>query len=105
MPNTLPEKRTRKIYNDLNDLLEMNAEPSFSWLPVMLKHWKDKARHESKENGFGYKIVNCPKIENPVSNALLATGGSGKERNLVIDMRRNCRIKVAARKLRSTIRV
>ncbi|MDE7137829.1 MAG: DNA cytosine methyltransferase, partial [Ruminococcus sp.] len=42
-------------------------------------------RHESKGNGFGYKIVNLPKIVSPISNAILATGGSGKERNLVID--------------------
>ena len=30
-------------------------------------------------------IVNSPDIENPISNAILATGGSGKERNLVYD--------------------
>lgn len=88
LPNTLPEKRTKKIYDDLNDLLEMNAEPEFflasGYAETLERH---KARHESKGNGFGYKIVNLPEIESPVSNALLATGGSGKERNLVIDMR------------------
>ena len=88
LPNTLPEKRTKKIYDDLNDLLEMNAEPEFflasGYVETLERH---KARHESKGNGFGYKIVNLPEIESPVSNALLATGGSGKERNLVIDMR------------------
>ena len=30
-------------------------------------------------------VVNEPGIENPYSNAILATGGSGKERNLVYD--------------------
>lgn len=88
LPNTLPEKRTKKIYDDLNDLLEMNAEPEFflasGYVETLERH---KARHESKGNGFGYKIVNLPEIKSPVSNALLATGGSGKERNLVIDMR------------------
>lgn len=88
LPNTLPEKRTKKIYDDLNGLLEMNAEPEFflasGYVETLERH---KARHESKGNGFGYKIVNLPEIESPVSNALLATGGSGKERNLVIDMR------------------
>lgn len=88
LPNTLPEKRAKKIYNDLNDLLEMNAEQEFflasGYVETLERH---KARHELKGNGFGYKIVNLPEIENPVSNALLATGGSGKERNLVIDMR------------------
>lgn len=88
LPNTLPKKRNEKIYNNLNDLLEMNAEPEFflasGYVETLEKH---KARHESKGNGFGYKIVNLPETENPVSNALLATGGSGKERNLVIDKR------------------
>lgn len=88
LPNKLPEKREKKIYTDLNDLLEMNAEPEFflasGYVETLERH---KARHESKGNGFGYKIVNLPDIENPISNALLATGGSGKERNLVIDKR------------------
>ena len=88
LPDNLPEKRTKKIYNDLNDVLEMNAKPEFflasGYVETLERH---KERHESKGNGFGYKIVNLPEIKNPVSNALLATGGSGKERNLVIDMR------------------
>lgn len=88
LPNILPEKREKAIYTDLHDLLEMNAEPEFflasGYVETLERH---KARHESKGNGFGYKIVNLPEIENPVSNALLATGGSGKERNLVLDMR------------------
>lgn len=88
LPDVLPEKRAKHIYKDLNDLLEMNAEPEFflasGYLETLEKH---KARHASKGNGFGYKIVNLPEIENPISNALLATGGSGKERNLVLDMR------------------
>lgn len=88
LPNTLPEKRENVLYEDLHDLLEMNAEPEFflasGYLETLERH---KARHESKGNGFGYKIVNLPEIEKPVSNALLATGGSGKERNLVIDNR------------------
>lgn len=88
LPNVLPEKREKAIYADLHDLLEMNAEPEFflasGYVETLERH---KARHESKGNGFGYKIVNLPEIENPVSNALLATGGSGKERNLVLDMR------------------
>lgn len=89
LPNTLPEKRKEKIYDNLHDLLEMNAEPEFflasGYVETLEKH---KTRHESKGNGFGYKIVNLPETENPVSNALLATGGSGKERNLVLDMRK-----------------
>ena len=86
LPHTLPIERKKKIYKDLNDLLEMNADDKYflsaGYVATLEKH---KARHENKGNGFGYKIVNLPEIESPVSNALLATGGSGKERNLVID--------------------
>lgn len=89
LDNTLPKEKEEKIYEDLNDLLEMNAEPQFflssGYVETLEKH---KARHEAKGNGFGYKIVNLPEIEHPVSNALLATGGSGKERNLVLDHRK-----------------
>lgn len=88
LSNILPEKRKNNIYNNLNDLLEMGAEPenflSSGYVDTLEKH---KARHKSKGNGFGYMIVNSPEIENPVSNAILATGGSGKERNLVFDNR------------------
>lgn len=86
LPNELPTKRETAIYKDLNDLLEMNAEDKYflssGYVETLEKH---KARHEGKGNGFGYRIVNLPEIEHPISNAILATGGSGKERNLVID--------------------
>lgn len=86
LPDELPKGRTDKIYKDLNELLEMNADDKYflssGYVDTLERH---KARHESKGNGFGYKIVNLPEIQDPVSNAILATGGSGKERNLVID--------------------
>ena len=86
LPNILPIERKEKLYKDLHDLLEMNADDKYflssGYVETLERH---KARHESKGNGFGYKIVNLPEIESPVSNALLATGGSGKERNLVLD--------------------
>lgn len=84
---SLPEKRNRnKLYNDLNDLLIFGAPAEYyvasGYLNTLKKH---RARHEEKGNGFGYMIVNAPNIENPYSNAILATGGSGKERNLIYD--------------------
>ncbi len=86
LPNALPEKRKEPLYGDLNDLLEMNAPDKYflssGYVETLERH---KARHEGKGNGFGYRIVNLPEIEHPISNAILATGGSGKERNLVID--------------------
>lgn len=86
LPDKLPTERKECLYRDLNDLLEMNADDKYflssGYVETLERH---KSRHESKGNGFGYKIVNLPEIESPVSNAILATGGSGKERNLVID--------------------
>ena len=87
LPNQLPVSRAGvPIYGDLNDLLEFNAPLDFyvaqGYLDTLKKH---RNRHESKGNGFGYMVVNEPSIEKPYSNAILATGGSGKERNLVYD--------------------
>lgn len=90
LPDELPQKRDKNIYRDLNDVLEMGAAPEFflssGYVATLEKH---RARHESKGNGFGYIIVNLPETESPISNALLATGGSGKERNLVLDPRKD----------------
>lgn len=52
------------------------------YFDTLVKH---KEREHGKGNGFGYKIVNDASIENPVANTIMATGGSGKERNLVYD--------------------
>lgn len=99
LPNTLPEKRKTPIYNDLNDLLEMNAPDKYflssGYVETLERH---KARHEGKGNGFGYRIVNLPEIEHPISNAILATGGSGKERNLVLDPKKGIAGKIVPSK-------
>lgn len=99
LPNTLPEKRKSPIYNDLNDLLEMNADDKYflssGYVETLERH---KARHEGKGNGFGYRIVNLPEIEHPISNAILATGGSGKERNLVLDPKKGIAGKIVPSK-------
>ena len=44
---------------------------------------KHKVREQAKGHGFGYVIVNAPGIEHPIASTILATGGSGKERNLI----------------------
>lgn len=84
---SLPQYRVAPpIYRNLHDVLEYGAEPEFylstGYLHTLKKH---RARHEGKGNGYGYIVVNAPDIAEPISNALLATGGSGKERNLVFD--------------------
>lgn len=78
----LPLKSEKIIFKDLNELLEENVEAKFylseQYLKTLEKH---KKNHGAKGNGFGYKIVNLE--EHPQANTILATGGSGKERNLI----------------------
>ena len=84
--NYLPEKNEWYLYEDLNDLLEMHAEAKYymasGYLETLERH---REREKNKGNGYGYRVVNLPEIEHPVANTIMATGGSGKERNLVYD--------------------
>lgn len=88
LPAVLPEKREQSLYKDLNDVLERNADARYymasGYFDTLIKH---RERQESKGYNFGYRIVNEPGTENPVANTLLATGGSGRERNLIYDPR------------------
>lgn len=85
--NHLPEKNDWYLYEDLNELLELRAEAKYymasGYLDTLIRH---KEREHKKGNGFGYRIVNAPGIEHPIANTIMATGGSGKERNLVYDL-------------------
>ena len=82
----LPEHGDKVIYKDLNDIIEPGAPAQFylatGYYETLKRH---KERQEKKGNGFGYRIVNAPDIEHPIANTILATGGSGRERNMVID--------------------
>lgn len=82
----LPKGNNLCLYKDLNDLLELKAEARFymssGYFDTLVKH---KEREKQKGNGFGYRIVNAKGIEHPTANTIMATGGSGKERNLVYD--------------------
>ena len=88
LPDQLPLSRTDDIYHDLNDVLEKDVLPKYymasGYLETLIKH---RARQEGKGYGFGYRVVNADGIEHPVANTLLATGGSGRERNLIYDPR------------------
>ncbi len=85
----LPERSNRVIYHNLNEVLEFNASPKYylaqGYFNTLVAH---RQREYIKGNGFGYKIINEAGIECPVANTLLATGGSGKERNLVYDIQK-----------------
>lgn len=99
LSDMLPKERSgEKIANDLNDILETEVEDfyymSSGYLETLKQH---KIREQAKGNGFGYIVVN--EIENvlPIANTILATGGSGKERNLV----RQYKDGVAGKKVKS----
>jgi DNA (cytosine-5)-methyltransferase 1 len=81
--DNLPIKRDKPIFNNLYELLEEEVSAKYylseQYIKTLEKH---KATHKAKGNGFGYKVVNIG--INPISNTILATGGSGKERNLVV---------------------
>ena len=84
--NLLPIENDWYLYEDLNELLEFHAEPKYymasGYLDTLIRH---REREHKKGNGFCYRVVNEPGIEHPVANTIMATGGSGKERNLVYD--------------------
>lgn len=87
LPSELPTKRNREaLYDDLNDILEENVGARFFLSSGYLKTLEDhRARQKQRGYGFGYRIVNEKSIEHPIANTLLATGGSGRERNLIYD--------------------
>jgi DNA (cytosine-5)-methyltransferase 1 len=88
LPSNLPQGRERQLYTDLNDLLERNVAPKYymasGYFETLIRH---RVRQEGKGYGFGYRIINEPDIEHPIANTILATGGSGRERNLIRDPR------------------
>lgn len=86
-PELLPKSRSGPdLYTNLHEVLDYGADERYylsqGYLDTLKKH---RSRHKNRGNGFGYIVVNSPEIHEPISNALLATGGSGKERNLIYD--------------------
>lgn len=87
LPAALPCKRDREaVYPNLNDVLEKDVSARYflssGYLQTLEKH---RTRQRQKGYGFGYRIINDKQIEHPIANTLLATGGSGRERNLIYD--------------------
>lgn len=84
LPRTIPESSNEVIFEDLGHLLEEEVDLRFymasGYLETLKRH---KARQASRGYGFGYCVVNDPERRSGIANAVLATGGSGKERNLV----------------------
>ena len=87
LPDALPVGRERgAVYGDLNDVLEKDVAARYflssGYLKTLEKH---RTRQKQNGSGFGYRIVNEEGIEHPIAHTLLATGGSGRERNLIYD--------------------
>lgn len=84
LENKLPLAGSETLYEDLNDLLDDDVDIKYymasGYLNTLKRH---RQRQHEKGNGFGYIVVNRDGIEHPIANTLLATGGSGKERNLI----------------------
>ena len=87
MPQETPTERAGTvIYKDLKDVLDKEVDPKFflsaGYLDTLEKHI---VRQHERGYGFGYRVVNSQNIDHPVANTLLATGGAGRERNLIYD--------------------
>lgn len=86
---SLPENRERgAIYETIDDVLEKDVDPKYFAAEGYIQYMKNhRERHSGKGNGFGFVVVNAADRKNRISNAILATGGSGKERNVIYDPR------------------
>lgn len=71
-----------KQLNDiLDDMVDLHYYMSATYLETLEKHAK---RQKENGNGYGYYILNSPEHHRTYANTIMATGGSGKERNLII---------------------
>ena len=80
----LPISSDKVVFDNVNEILETDVDDHYymaqGYLDTLKKH---KARNKKKGNGFGYRVVNQTDEEKPIAYTIMATGGSGKERNLV----------------------
>ena len=84
LTENMPFFGRKVIAEDLNSIIEPVVDDvyymSSGYWETLKKH---KTREKAKGHGFGYVVVNAEGIEHPVASTILATGGSGKERNLI----------------------
>lgn len=80
----LPKFNKKVIFANVNSILEANVDDHYymaqGYLDTLKRH---RERNHNNGNGFGYCIVNKENNGNAIANTILATGGSGKERNLI----------------------
>ena len=79
----LPYGNDQTVFKDLSDLLEKDVPERYylsqGYLETLKRH---RERNRSNRNGFGYHVVNLTEGHR-IAHTVMATGGSGKERNLV----------------------
>ena len=84
LTENMPFSGRKVIASDLNSIIEPLVDDVYY---MASGYWETlkahKKREKSKGHGFGYVVVNAPEIERPIASTILATGGSGKERNLI----------------------
>lgn len=86
LPPETPTEGRKKIFHSVLDILDSKVSEKYFLSSGLLKTLEDhKTRQKSNGNGFGYQIVNDSTIVRPLAHTILATGGSGKERNLIYD--------------------
>ncbi len=82
----LPKSSEKVIFRDVTAALETNVADKYY---MASGYWQTLKRHKKRQRaknyGFGYVVVNDPRNDGGrlVANTLLATGGSGKECNLI----------------------
>lgn len=80
----LPFGNDLNIFSDVNAIMEREVDDRYymaqGYLETLKRH---KARNKKNGNGFGYCVLNQSGDIHPIAYTILATGGSGKERNLI----------------------
>jgi len=82
--NDLPHNSEVCIFESVDDIIEKSVSAKYymssQYLQTLIDH---KARQKANGNGYGYCVVNEGERKGRIANTIMATGGSGKERNLV----------------------
>lgn len=85
---SIPLKTNKTIFNSVTSMLDPIVNEKYylsqQYLETLKKH---KNKHKNLKNGFGYVVVNDG--DNILANTILASGGSGKEKNLIRDLRKD----------------
>ena len=84
LSSQLPMSGKETVFPDVRAVLENDVDDYYymaeGYLETLKKH---RERQKKKGYGFGYCVVNDTEDEHPIAHTILATGGSGRERNLI----------------------